>query len=601
MLDTTLNFKFCFYKTKRAHALFVLSFYILCFKGQVLKNEINNFSFEQNYSCPSLPSQLYLAKYWYRIDYLSTPDYFNICTTNTYVTIPNNYFGAQFPKSGNSMVGFGLYAKSSQSRENIAVELIDHLKKNKNYCITFYVSLAEKSRIALSNLGVYFQKDSIKTFPPILTNPPYPILFATPDLENSTTNLINDTINWVKIQGIYLANGTEKHFGVGNFRTDLQTNTLVTKTLTGVSTDDISYYYLDDISVVEINPAKAAIKDTILVCANSTFTLGTDSTWDATYHWQPTTGLSCTNCPNPIITVTNNIKYVLTKQQCSATTKDSVVIKIYNSPVTILPLTNATICVGNTTTLSADSNSFFNYTWQPITGLSCTNCALPTANTTVPITYTLTKSACGFSATATVTVSIKPNFTLTPQITITNTITCLYDTLKFKLVNTPNGNDVNYNWQPQSLFVSTLTNTANAVIQNNNYYFVTINNSNDGIYCPFNRKDSIYINIADTCIKPLIIPTVFTPNNDNVNDEWHFKIPYGIKLNSVFVYNRWGVLIYTIEESFLKSEQSKIKTVHWDGHTTSGELCMDGVYFYIVSFELNGENKTLKGNVTLIR
>ncbi len=475
-------------------------------------------------------------------------------------------------------------------------KLKQNLKYNSNYCITFYVSLAENSRLASANIGVIFQKDSLidHTIPGVGH-----YINSTPVYETST--VLTDSTNWTKIQFQYSALGTENFILIGNFNSNANTIKTIIKPLTGNSNKDYAYYYIDDISLVEINPAKAAANDTLLVCANATYTLGTDSTWDATYQWQPQTGLSCTNCPNPIITPTNSIKYFLTKQQCSATTKDSVVLKIYNTPVAILPLSNATICVGNTTTLSVDSNSFYNYNWQPAIGLSCNNCALPKASPSVTTTYTLTKSVCGFSNSATVNVSIKPNFTLTPQINLTNTITCLYDTLKFTILNAPVANDINYNWQPQNTFISSFTNTTKATIQNNSYYFVTISNSNNGSYCPFIKKDSIYVSLPDTCIKPLVIPTIFTPNYDNVNDVWKFTMPYGTKLNSVYVYNRWGALIYKIDSDLLKNENSKIITVRWDGHTTSGEECADGIYFYIISVTENGEKKTFKGNVTLIR
>ena len=82
---------------------------------------------------------------------------------------------------------------------------------------------------------------------------------------------------------------------------------------------------------------------------------------------------------------------------------------------------------------------------------------------------------------------------------------------------------------------------------------------------------------------------------------WKFTMPYDTKLNAVYVYNRWGALIYSIDEIVLNADNSKIKVVRWDGHTTSGEECTDGIYFYIVSFTENGEKKTFKVNVTLIR
>ncbi|MBA2612471.1 MAG: gliding motility-associated C-terminal domain-containing protein [Bacteroidetes bacterium] len=540
---------------------------------------------------------LSLCKDWFSPFYASSPDLFNSCATTTLYTTPINAIGNQVPKDGNGYLGMEVFqnAIANDNKEYLENKLKQTLSKNKSYCVTFYVSLAELSRFACANMGVVFKKDS-------LIDHAYPgvnqYINQTPVYE--TTSIILDSINWTKIQFSYVANGDENFMLIGNFNSNASTIKTQLKPL-GAWYGDYAYYYLDDVSVLEINPAMAASKDTVLICSNTTFTLGTDSTWDATYQWQPITGLSCTNCPNPVITPTSNTVYYLTKQQCSATTKDTVVIKIYNGPVNILPLTNATICAGNTTTLSADSNNFYNYIWQPPTALSCTNCPKPIASPITPITYTLTKSACGFSNTETVNVSIKPTFTLTPKITLTNTINCLFDTLKFVILNGPIANDITYNWQPQNTFLSTPTITTKAIIQNNSYYYVTINNSNTGSYCPFVKKDSIYISMPDTCQKPLIIPTVFTPNYDDVNDVWKFTMPYGTKLNAVYVYNRWGILIYSIDSDLLLPENSKIKVVRWDGHTISGEECSEGIYFYVVSVTENGEQKTFKGNVMLIR
>ena len=585
-------------KAKRTQFLFALILILHDTFSQTSTNLVPNNSFEEFIACPNGVGQLSNCNFWFRGTFNSSVDFFNNCATTTIVSVPQNGAGEQFAQHGNNYVGFGVFCQSVECREYAEIGLKQTLQKNKNYCVNFYVSLAEYSKYAIANIGAYFTKDSLKNFYPIV--PPLN-LFLNPHIESFSLTPIFDTINWIKIQGSYLANGDENFITIGNFRNNVNTNVQQIKPLNPAEAYNISYYYLDNISVVEIKPAKAASHDTILVCPNTTFTLGTDSAWDATYSWQPPIGLSCTNCPNPVITATNNIKYYLSKEQCSSITKDSVVIKIYNDAVSIFPINNHTICAGNTTTLSTDSNSFFSYNWQPTVGLNCNNCALPLASPSVATTYTLTKGACGISNTANFNVSIKPNFTFTPQITLTNSVNCLFDTLNFLIINPPNCNDLNYEWQPQSTFVLSFTNTASALIQNNSYYYVSINNSNNGIYCPFVKKDSIYISLPDTCTKPLVIPSIFTPNYDNVNDVWEFTIPYGAKLNAVYVYNRWGALIYTINESVLHSNISKIKTVYWDGHTASGEQCADGIYFYIVEFEVNGNKKTLKGNVTLIR
>lgn len=85
-----------------------------------------------------------------------------------------------------------------------------------------------------------------------------------------------------------------------------------------------------------------------------------------------------------------------------------------------------------------------------------------------------------------------------------------------------------------------------------------------------------------------IIPNVFTPNGDGINDVFDFKkiVPCGEF--SFMVYNRWGILV-------LKSESN---SAIWDGRTTSGENVVDGTYFYVID-SYTGEK--VKGTVTVFR
>lgn len=110
--------------------------------------------------------------------------------------------------------------------------------------------------------------------------------------------------------------------------------------------------------------------------------------------------------------------------------------------------------------------------------------------------------------------------------------------------------------------------------------------------CSINSTSTVQIKILD-CETTYIIPNIFTPNNDGVNETW------GIKFNQVrnvqefnlTIYNRWGNLI-------LQSNQANMR---WDGYTTSGVPCIDGIYFFVCTFNVAGEKKELKGNVTLVR
>ncbi len=61
-------------------------------------------------------------------------------------------------------------------------------------------------------------------------------------------------------------------------------------------------------------------------------------------------------------------------------------------------------------------------------------------------------------------------------------------------------------------------------------------------------------------------------------------------------------MVYNIDDEVLNAENSKVRVVHWDGRTTSGLECSDGVYFYVLHYTDNaGELQKKKGNITLIR
>ena len=100
-----------------------------------------------------------------------------------------------------------------------------------------------------------------------------------------------------------------------------------------------------------------------------------------------------------------------------------------------------------------------------------------------------------------------------------------------------------------------------------------------------------YTFIDDVSIKEIeaqlpIIPNVFTPNNDAVNDMWLFDFSNYEVVNCI-IYNRWGNKIY----------QSSNTIVQWNGKTTNGNDCDDGVYFYTIETE----TEKYKGHIQLMR
>lgn len=83
------------------------------------------------------------------------------------------------------------------------------------------------------------------------------------------------------------------------------------------------------------------------------------------------------------------------------------------------------------------------------------------------------------------------------------------------------------------------------------------------------------------------VPNVFTPNGDGVND-FYFINSKGIIEMDLTIVNRWG-------ETVFKSSDVNGK---WDG-TSRGNLCADGVYFYIINAKSKTQDYQKEGHVTL--
>ncbi len=89
----------------------------------------------------------------------------------------------------------------------------------------------------------------------------------------------------------------------------------------------------------------------------------------------------------------------------------------------------------------------------------------------------------------------------------------------------------------------------------------------------------------------IILPTVFSPNNDGINDIYR-PITTGISNLKAKVVNRHGVTIATWEE---------VKGF-WDGYTISGEPCDEGVYFILLQATgFEGTRYSKNGTITLVR
>ena len=106
-----------------------------------------------------------------------------------------------------------------------------------------------------------------------------------PEVLNKS-GFIYDTLNWVKVEGEYLANGGEKNIVIGCFNPNPMDTML--KNDGGVST--VVYYLIEDVAIYPINApiSKAKTINDTLICKGNEISLGltqVEPKYKAEYEW----------------------------------------------------------------------------------------------------------------------------------------------------------------------------------------------------------------------------------------------------------------------------------------------------------------------------
>jgi gliding motility-associated-like protein len=119
------------------------------------------------------------------------------------------------------------------------------------------------------------------------------------------------------------------------------------------------------------------------------------------------------------------------------------------------------------------------------------------------------------------------------------------------------------------------------------YNVILIVNSGAPDFC----TDTFRVLVEVIMPSMIIVPNVFTPNNDGVNDQFLMQSK-SIETFNCTVFNRWGEKVY---------EWTDI-SIGWDGRTKSGAVAAAGVYYYVIkAVGVDKQEYNLHGTVTLLR
>lgn len=303
--------------------------------------------------------------------------------------------------------------------------------------------------------------------------------------------------------------------------------------------------------------------------------------------WSPAAGLSCTTCDTVLANPTVTTQYIVTAttvNNCSL--QDTVLVNVIQPFTAVAAVPKQYICVGDQAILDVDPKNTF-VTWSPSTSLSAINIFNPIANPVQTTTYTaLLQDSFGcFNSSASVTVFIK-----TLPLVDAGPDKILPYNSPFTIAPVYSSNVATYLWTPSANINCSNCASPRGVALTSETYFIKVVSDSGCV-----ATDSIRIAI-ECKYANLLMPSAFTPNNDNLND-FYYPITRGIKTILKFsIYNRAGQIIFQ-SQNF----QPNIKTLGWDG-SYKGSKLPSKAFVYILEALCESNEKLIKsGSFILLR
>lgn len=195
------------------------------------------------------------------------------------------------------------------------------LTTGKSYCVTYWASLINYVNYAVDELGAYFDDGSIQSIAWSKEAP------ANPQVKSPSGVFYMDTLNWMKVQGTFVANGTEEYITLGNFRYTAATTFTA---LDGNNTAGIASYFIDDVSVIETDLPAYAGPDIWGIPTNTVYLgrereIGLDD--DCFWYKLPNTTTAIDTAAGTTITVATTTETYMVKQDiCGNIKYDTVVV-----------------------------------------------------------------------------------------------------------------------------------------------------------------------------------------------------------------------------------------------------------------------------------
>jgi gliding motility-associated-like protein len=409
---------------------------------------------------------------------------------------------------------------------------------------------------------------------------------TTPDVSPGTGGTITCTDAFADISATSLTTGVTWNWaGPSGFTSSNQNDsTSVAGTYTVTVTDPVNgctNTALVTIGTNSVAPVAVATAAGVLTCTNSSASLsGNSTTPGCSYNWAGPGGFT-SNSQSPVVNVTGTYTLTVTdpSNNCTGTATTSVISN------TLVPNVNA----GINDTLDCSTAAFASlngsstnlgvtYNWFGPGGLNVSNTATASVSAAGQYTLVVTDPANGCSDSATVDIVpmvVVANFTATPV--------SGFAPLNVSFTNQSTGAS-SYLWSFGDGTTSTATDPTNT-FTGTATYTVILTAMNGNCF------DTASVVISIDATSSIVIPNVFTPNADGVNDVFAIK-SVGIAELHADIFNRWGEKLY---EMIGPNDA-------WDGKSRTGTDASSGTYFVILKAKgYDGKEYAMEAYVGLFR
>jgi gliding motility-associated-like protein len=178
---------------------------------------------------------------------ITTPDYFNSCSTISGLSVPTNMAGTEPAHSGNAYAGIATNEDFGNSPGNwleyIETELSSPLIAGEKYIVSLWVSCAEGNPTSVTEkMGRTTYISALLTNSMVIdASSPIPII-----PQFTSTDKIAQTNGWYQLTWTHTAIGGEKFLTIGNWSNDFGYSS------PSSLNSNMAYYYIDDVSITRL-------------------------------------------------------------------------------------------------------------------------------------------------------------------------------------------------------------------------------------------------------------------------------------------------------------------------------------------------------------